>query len=51
MDGSKIFISSCSRRQLSRRRPSPNAYRLQLLLSLIVLGAAIAAFVIARTWV
>ncbi len=40
-----IFISSCTRRDLSRRRPSPNAYRLQLLFAIAVLCVALAVFV------
>jgi hypothetical protein len=48
VDGSKIFISSCSRRQLARRRPSPNAYRVQLLVSMIVLAIAVGAFAAMR---
>jgi hypothetical protein len=39
-----VFISSCSRRQLARRRPSPNAYQLQLLVAMIILFAAAVAF-------
>ena len=40
-----VFISSCSKRELARRRPTPNAYRMQLLLAVLVLWVAVAAFV------
>lgn len=43
-----IFISSCSRRQLARRRPSPNAYRIQLMVAVVVLSVAIIAFAATR---
>jgi len=48
MTDRSIFISSCSRRELSRRRPSPNAYSLQLLLAMVVLFTALAVFVGSR---
>jgi hypothetical protein len=50
MEGSNIFISSCSRRQLARRRPSRGggALRLQLLLLVVVLGLALGAYVAGR---
>jgi hypothetical protein len=44
-----IFISSCSRRELARRRPTRNqAVRLQLLAVLLVIAAALATLVISR---
>jgi integral membrane sensor domain MASE1 len=48
MADSSIFISSCSRRQLARRRPTRAQRRLQVLLALVVLGAGIGAFVLGR---
>jgi hypothetical protein len=43
-----IFISSCSRRELARRRPTRNpAVRLQLLV-LLVIVAGLATLVISR---
>jgi hypothetical protein len=36
-----VFISSCTRRQLSRRRPARRAIRLELLVVLIVLVGAL----------
>jgi hypothetical protein len=43
-----IFISSCSRRELARRRPTRNpAVRLQLVAVLLVI-AALATLVISR---
>jgi hypothetical protein len=43
-----IFISSCTRRQLARRRPSPNAYRIQLMIAIAVLSVAMIAFAAVR---
>jgi hypothetical protein len=48
MSERSVFISSCSRRQMARRRPTPNAYRWQQLMAVIVLCAALAAFVAVR---
>jgi hypothetical protein len=47
MEGKSIFISSCSRRQLARRRPQARAtaLRVQLLLALLVLAVGLGAFV------
>jgi hypothetical protein len=39
-----VFISSCTRRDLARRRAGRPALRLQLFVALIVLAAALAAF-------
>jgi hypothetical protein len=44
-----IFISSCSRRELARRRPTRNpVVRLELLAVLLVIVAALATLVLAR---
>jgi hypothetical protein len=48
MEGKSIFISSCSRRQLARRRPTRGAMRLQRLMALVVLAVAVGALVAAR---
>jgi hypothetical protein len=45
MDMSDIFISSCSRRQLARRRPPRSVLRVQLLMSLAVIVTALAVLV------
>jgi hypothetical protein len=44
--GKSLFISSCTRRQLARRRPSRSAGRLEVLVAMAVLLAAVVAFVI-----
>jgi hypothetical protein len=43
-----VFISSCTRRDLARRRAGRPALRLQLFVALIVLAAALAAFLALR---
>jgi hypothetical protein len=43
-----LFISSCSRRQLARRRPSKSAWRLQLAVAMVLLFAAVLAFAVSR---
>jgi hypothetical protein len=43
-----LFISSCSRRELARRRPSKTAWRLQLTVALALLIVALFAFAIVR---
>jgi hypothetical protein len=43
-----LFISSCTRRQMARRRPGRTAGRLELLLGVALLLAALVAFVVAR---
>jgi hypothetical protein len=44
-----IFISSCSRRELARRRPTRNpALRLQLIVALLLLLAGVGAVFAAR---
>jgi hypothetical protein len=48
MPDSHLFISSCSRRQLARRRLGRVLLRLQVLLALIVLLSAAAAFIAGR---
>jgi hypothetical protein len=48
MPDSDLFISSCSRRQLARRRPGRAQLRLQVLLTMIVLLSAVAAFIAGR---
>jgi hypothetical protein len=46
VEGKSIFISSCSRRQLARRRLAPRAavVRTQLMLGLVVLMVGLGAF-------
>jgi hypothetical protein len=48
MLGSDLFISSCSRRQLARRRSSRSVLRLQFRLAELFMLAAAAAFVVGR---
>jgi hypothetical protein len=49
MDGSKVFISSCSRRQLARRRTSRGGVlRMQLVLMLLILALGVGAFIAGR---
>jgi hypothetical protein len=48
MEDRSLFISSCSRRELARRRPSKSAWSLQLTIATLVLVAAVLAFVVAR---
>jgi hypothetical protein len=48
MEERSVFISSCSRRQLARRRPSKTAGRLQLAIALLLLAAAVLAFAAIR---
>ena len=43
MDDRSLFISSCSRRELARRRPGRAVTRTQLLLALVVLIVVAAA--------
>ncbi len=47
MEGKSIFISSCSRRQLARRRSQSraSAMRAQLMIVVVVVGLAIAAYI------
>jgi hypothetical protein len=37
-----VFISSCSRRELARRRPQRSAVRLQLMVALLAVAAVAA---------
>ena len=46
-DNRTVFISSCTRRQLARRKPSRSPLRTQLLLAAIVLVVAIGTFFVA----
>jgi hypothetical protein len=48
MEGRNLFISSCSRRELSRRKPSRTAWRVQLTFAMLLLFVAALAFVITR---
>jgi hypothetical protein len=48
MENRNLFISSCSRRQLARRRPSKSAWRLQLAVAMVLLFAAVLAFAVSR---
>ena len=52
MEGKSIFISSCSRRQLARRRSQPRtgAVRLQLMIVLVLLVAGLGAFLAGHGW-
>jgi hypothetical protein len=50
MEGKSIFISSCSRRQLARRRPYRSPLRTQLIVAVLVAVVAIAVIAIARGW-
>jgi hypothetical protein len=48
MEDRSVFISSCSRRQLSRRRPTRSGARVQVVLTLLVLAAVLGVLVAAR---
>jgi len=48
MEGRSLFISSCSRRELARRKPSKSAWRLQLTVAMLLLAMAVLAFAIVR---
>jgi hypothetical protein len=48
MEDRSLFISSCSRRELARRRPMRSVVRIQVVLALLVLAAALAALILAR---
>jgi hypothetical protein len=48
MESRSVFISSCSRRQLARRSPHRSSLRLQLLMVLALVCAALVAFIVAR---
>jgi hypothetical protein len=51
MESRSIFISSCSRRQLARRRPNRSPLRAQLLLAAVLVAVAMVAVVAARGWI
>jgi hypothetical protein len=46
MEGRSLFISSCSRRDLARRRPRAAKLSLPLALGAVLLAAALAAFLV-----
>ena len=48
MESQSLFISSCSRRELARRKPSKSAWRMQLTFALVLLAVAVLAFAIVR---
>jgi hypothetical protein len=48
MENRSVFISSVTRRDLSRRRPSLRTVPIQVVLATIVLAAALGAFLAAR---
>ena len=49
MEESKsVFISSCTRREMARRRPSRTAARLELMVAMTLLIAAVLAFAVVR---
>jgi hypothetical protein len=48
MEGPSIFISSVSRRQLQRRRMARTAFRLQPVLSTLLIVGALMAFAVVR---
>ncbi len=48
MDEKSVFISSCSRRQLARRRAARAIWRYDVPPVLLVLGLGLAAFVAGR---
>jgi hypothetical protein len=43
-----LFISSCTRREMARRRPGRSAGRLELSVGLVLLVAALVAFLVVR---
>ncbi len=48
MEGKGIFISSCSRRQLARRRPTRSVLRLQFVIAMIVITATVGVVLAGR---
>jgi hypothetical protein len=44
-DDKSLFISSLSRRELARRRPTRSVIRIQIVVALLVLAAGIVALV------
>jgi hypothetical protein len=45
VEGKSVFISSCTRRQLARRRPTRSALRFQLLVLAAIVAAAVGVFI------
>jgi hypothetical protein len=50
MESRSIFISSCSRRQLARRRPHRSPVGAQLTVAVLLAVVAVALVAIARGW-
>jgi hypothetical protein len=48
MPHSRLFVSSCTRRQLARRRPGRTTHPAQLMIVMILILAGLAAFVAGR---
>jgi hypothetical protein len=48
MEDRSLFISSCSRRELSRRKATRSLSRMQVVLALLVLAAVLGGLVAAR---
>jgi hypothetical protein len=48
MPHSRLFVSSCTRRQLARRRPGRTTVPAQVLIVMILILAGLAAFVAVR---
>jgi hypothetical protein len=48
MEERNLFISTCTRRQMARRRPSRVFIPLWVVMSLVAIGAGIAAVVVTR---
>jgi hypothetical protein len=51
LESRSIFISSCSRRQLARRRSNRSPIRAQLLFAALLVSVAIVTIVAARGWI
>jgi hypothetical protein len=51
MEGHSIFISSCSRRELARRRAAQHVVRIQLVAAAFVLAALLVTFAAAGGWI
>jgi hypothetical protein len=50
METKSIFISSCSRRQLARRRPYRSPIRAQLMTAVLLAVVAVVVIAMARGW-
>jgi hypothetical protein len=48
MPHSRLFVSSCTRRQLARRRPGRTTVPAQVLIVMILILAGLAAFIAGR---